>query len=1181
MRKIISTMLVLVMVLSVFTSFSAGAAHWAQEAIDFVTENGYWIAPQAIEPDRPATRAETASLFARILISKIPENNRVYKDVTDDNIYGGDITAVSLMELMVGYDNKFRPDDLVTREELACILDRASKMVSDEFADSEYNMAYYKDRDQVSDWAHQSVMNASQYLLMKGKGHKLFDPKGQTTVAEVATVVKSLADLSDMYKEASKTRYSVRDINNSDNIKEDFDVLQTAGLELSCGYGGWGMFARFSGGETNIYLQRQHYDSQPLDAMAHLPVIVRITDPEGNVVCRVDMDYAEGIMEKIVTIPDAQEGIYRIMFTGGSISDLVSIGLQQPVSWGMLLQDSMYFTETQTQNQWYLYTPKKFAKLSFGIGGEGAIAAIWTADGNSRISATAAATATANTGRARQFVTSLEPDSIYMLELPQKFEGVFGMVGVSQLLCPTPEMAADLKGGYEYYSDAYGDWQFEGPLQIKARKRMVEIYEEMNGDFAVDLSGIVPENSPTEGLDNPKAEAMLFGAYFGSIIGVNQTMDRQVLDPANPWFGCQATMAQIKGEEPWPELDWQHRFYGGGGMRVGLRQMVGAFTINAETNYWYANPIYQKRIELQQLAWIVQMNSGGGYTYLDPRDTDGCNLYFRTYENFQFGEQGWTHNYYYCKDFLSPKTKAITDNGFRQMAETVMYQRGQGVNNQMLMGIQGILYSYLWTRDEFFHEAFARLIDGTIYPSTKPTSLGQSSPQGYWQEGAGSDGGSYGRMNEGMWDDIVLHYMTLPEEQKRPEVVEDLISGTERFLLFDSMWYCPPINGFQLRNSNAWTTRNAQMYGAGSAIPGNAYIQNIFPRAMANHDAQVAGVEDPDTFNPPGGSTAGTVASIIMSDDWAYAHLNRYWEKYLGMYADDRPDSYMAGSSWSMYKALHEEMWFEYDEIPALPYALEGNYNIYDIEGGSIAGKHDGLYIINYYNHDLGDMMNGYSWITPGPTQIWDEYFGTIIVSNKPARYAEFNLSKGKRIKNDYITRFSDEELVHTTIVGKNANGTVFAEGKGESVFNWIEEGKSWSVTHTDPFSERNTTWKYFMNDEGWTFEAGFDKGVDPSDKLWVQIPVVNSGVDVEGAQLIYDPEACTLTWSHDGHTTTLSWEKGTESKLDSNLGEASEYRFLKIKLTKEKPVAKFSITREMGDYKLVRGIRDGKPDEI
>ena len=1174
MKKIISTILVLTMVLSL-VCINVNAAHWAQQALDFVTEKGYWIAPDPIEPDRAATRAETASLFARILVSKIPAYNGAYSDVPADSIYGGDITAASLMGLMVGYEDKFRPEETLTREELACILDRASKMVSDEFVDTTYNMSYLKDRNEVSDWALQSVMNASAYVLMKGKGNKLFDPQGTTTIAEVATVVKTLADLSDAQKEAAKVTSTVRNLGSSDNVTRDFDVIQTAGVDLACGFGSWGMMARLNAGTINIYVARKHSDSQSLDAMAHPCVYARVTDPEGNVVARADMDYAEGTMEQIITIPNAQEGIYRVMFTGGSPGDVLTIGFQQPQSWGMILQDMMYFTSTQTQSDWYFWVPKKFHQASFGVGGSNAIVTIRSADGQARVAATAAATGTGNAQRKTVLVSGLTPETVYMAELPKNFKGTFGFQGLAPVICPTPEMAADLKGGYIDQTDKYGTFQFEGPLQAKARLRMVEIYDELNGDFSVDMTGMIPDEAPTEGLDNPRAEAALFGAYFGSIVGMKGAMEKQVTDPTNPWFGCFASYARQKGTEAFPTYDWQTRDYHSGGMR-GTRSMVGALTINAETNYWYGNPVIQKRVELEWLAWVVQMNTGGCYTYANTAAGSGCSYYFRTYENFQFGEQGWPHGYFYSRNFLSPQTRAITDVGLRKMGEHIMTQRGQGVSNQMLMGVQGTLYTYLWTGDEFFHETFARYIDGVVYPSSRPGYLGQTSPQGYWQEGKGSDGASYGRMNEGMYDDILLHYLTLPADQQRPEVVKNLTDGINRFLFFDSQFYTADINGFKKRNSAAFTCRVNSPYGGNSAIIGNAYIQYMFPRAMANHDVSVANNEDPDTYNK---GNAGTVASIIMSDAWAYRHLETYWPKYLGHYNNEKADSYTANDSWSMYKALHEKenCWFEYDEIPTVPVFQQGNYNIHDVPGGSFAAKHNGLYMWMMYSNDI-DQVGGYGWHLPGPAQIWDEYFGTILSAQKPDNYSAIS-SSSKRggAASDYRSAWTEPEIVHTSVIGKDGAGQLFVEGKGDGKFKWIEENKSWAIEYYDALSGRSSVWNYYMTEEGWDFEVGMADGVDVKEDLWVQLPLIDPAQDVAGSGLTFDLEACTATWTHEDKKVVLSWEKGTEARVRTKNGEDSVYRQLQIKLTNEKPLAKFSIRRDVGDYKLEVGIRDGQ----
>ncbi|MFA7636155.1 MAG: S-layer homology domain-containing protein [Monoglobales bacterium] len=659
MRKLISKILVVTMILSLFVSFGTNAAHWAQDAIDYVTENGYWIAPGEIEPDRPATRAETASLFARILISKIPAYNGAYEDVTYDNMYGGDITAVSLMELMKGYDGKFRPDDTVTREELAVILNRAADMISDNYPEAVYNEAFLKDFSQVSEWAVQDVKDAMAYVLMKGKQGKRFDPQGTTTVAEVATVVKTLADLSD--QEKVTVTASERFLNSSDKIATDFDVIQSAGMGTQCGLAGFGMMVRFDGTPGDIYIARTP-SSAAADSFNTNPcTVVRVVGPDGRVIIRANMYYkTQGTMEKIINIPNGEPGIYRIEFTTGKNKDLVTIGVKNPASWGIYGESEFKFSDT-TPTTSYFYVPKKFAVTSIGLGGGNATAAVYSQDGFTKVAETDVSTADNTSARKRMDVTSLKPDTVYMLKLPENFRGSFGMIGGSKVLCPTPEMAADLKGNYVYVEDEYGGLQVAGPLQAKARERMVEIYNELGGNFDIEVQKPELPHMQNNPLDNPMGEAQLYSAYFGSVTGVKPALKKQVLDPSNPWFGCTATTARIEGTEAWPDKDWQVGYYQGGGMR-SVKNFTGALTINAETNAYYANPILQKRVELGWLAWIVQMTESGTYYYGNVAG-GGCNYYYHTYENFQYGEQGMPYNYFYSRNFLSPKTKAICDEG--------------------------------------------------------------------------------------------------------------------------------------------------------------------------------------------------------------------------------------------------------------------------------------------------------------------------------------------------------------------------------------------------------------------------------------------------------------------------------------------------------------------------------------
>lgn len=107
---------------------------WAKDAIEFVKEKGWITGRNAndYEPNSYLTRAELATIIARILELDITSSNEtLYVDV---NYHWGKnaINALTKTGLMEGYGDKtFRPDKYVTREETAkilCLLEKNLKI---------------------------------------------------------------------------------------------------------------------------------------------------------------------------------------------------------------------------------------------------------------------------------------------------------------------------------------------------------------------------------------------------------------------------------------------------------------------------------------------------------------------------------------------------------------------------------------------------------------------------------------------------------------------------------------------------------------------------------------------------------------------------------------------------------------------------------------------------------------------------------------------------------------------------------------------------------------------------------------------------------------------------------------------------------------------------------------------
>jgi len=291
-------------------------------------------------------------------------------------------------------------------------------------------------------------------------------------------------------------------------------------------------------------------------------------------------------------------------------------------------------------------------------------------------------------------------------------------------------------------------------------------------------------------------------------------------------------------------------------------------------------------------------------------------------------------------------------------------------------------------------------------------------------------------------------------------------------------------------------------------------------------------------------------------------------EKYDNALTAGREFNYKAEDSTSMWKAVHEPQQYSDEELPRLPFELLGDYNVYDPPGGVLGLKHKGIYMSFFYDNGgrSRKMMSGYQWYSGGPMQVWDEYFGTVMSSQKPAQYELMKVAGGANMdKNDYRNHFSENEMVHTAIMGKERTGGLFVEGRMYGDIEWFDD-KSFEIRSEQGFYARDTVWQYYMTDEGYEIEVGMDEIGDRED-LWVQFAVIDPGVAVEGAQLIYTDTS--LTWEHNGKTLTMSWDEGIQSRLRDKVNSLSSanYKYLQLKLTPENPMVRIKITRDVGDY--------------
>ena len=165
--------------------------HWAKESIEKVAKEGIikGYPDGSFKPNRKITRAEFVTAMVNALNLQF-SHEKVFTD-TSDHWAKESISIAASCGLIKGFtDEVFRPDEPITREQMALIATNAAEM---EGKSTENNsVVNFKDNQKISTWAKKGVDNALEQGIMKGYPDQTFQPQGEATRAESVCVILSL-----------------------------------------------------------------------------------------------------------------------------------------------------------------------------------------------------------------------------------------------------------------------------------------------------------------------------------------------------------------------------------------------------------------------------------------------------------------------------------------------------------------------------------------------------------------------------------------------------------------------------------------------------------------------------------------------------------------------------------------------------------------------------------------------------------------------------------------------------------------------------------------------------------------------------------------------------------------------------------------------------------------------------
>nr|WP_306813095.1 S-layer homology domain-containing protein [Paenibacillus soyae] len=179
--------------------FADLGGHWSESAVYEAAASGFvsGYSDGTFQPERKVTRAEFTVMLAKSLGSAPGERTAFADDSGLPEWARGYIAAAAAEGWISGYaDGTFRPDRLMSREEMTVVAMRAAGLPAAAEAETDFT-----DDETISDWASGFVAAAVKQGIVAGKGDGTFQPGGDSTRAQAVTVIGRLFEKGGVMKD--------------------------------------------------------------------------------------------------------------------------------------------------------------------------------------------------------------------------------------------------------------------------------------------------------------------------------------------------------------------------------------------------------------------------------------------------------------------------------------------------------------------------------------------------------------------------------------------------------------------------------------------------------------------------------------------------------------------------------------------------------------------------------------------------------------------------------------------------------------------------------------------------------------------------------------------------------------------------------------------------------------------
>jgi len=175
-----------------FTDVSAN--DWFFDSVRFAHQNNLFsgTSDNTFSPNATMTRGMMVTVLHR-MAGTPSEGNTIFTDVPNNKWFANGVNWAAANGIVSGFgDGIFGPNDNITREQMAVILSNYARVMDLELPS--IRTGSFNDNDQISGWALQSVNTMFEVGIISGRGEGNFDPQGNATRAEVATVLRNFME---------------------------------------------------------------------------------------------------------------------------------------------------------------------------------------------------------------------------------------------------------------------------------------------------------------------------------------------------------------------------------------------------------------------------------------------------------------------------------------------------------------------------------------------------------------------------------------------------------------------------------------------------------------------------------------------------------------------------------------------------------------------------------------------------------------------------------------------------------------------------------------------------------------------------------------------------------------------------------------------------------------------------